>query len=188
MTPDRIREIFLALKLHYTGKYDYTKFASRKLRGAGKADLIHYEKLADKLTSDNSVELFFVSAFLMNFQKNMSVPTFIGDYNKKEYFENLKVWYRSITANLKDNFNSCMEQYESMEELVAIGRSVPKIFEEYMSGKVSLDILAIFVYKNKDNPEIAMWDVIADSDPLFEKLYFIVKKHILFLKYKGVLQ
>lgn len=189
MTPERIREIFLATKLHYTSeRYDYTKFGGRKLRGSLKADKFFYDKFSDKLKSDVSVELFFVSNFMRNFHKNLTIPTFIGDYYNQENFDYLKVWYSYVTKTLPYNFNNYMDESKSIENLIAVGKSLPKIFEDYLQGKITIDILSIFVYKNSDNPEIAMWDIISASDPLFEKLYFIVKKHILFLKYRKILQ
>lgn len=188
MTADKIREIFLALKLHYSNdKYDYTKFSNRKLRGRVTADTFHYEKFASKFSSETSAELFFASNMMKDFHKTFSFNTFIGDYYNIENFKYLKEWYSYMKNVLPDNY----KQYTSLftvDDLISPGKTLPKVFEDYLKGNISLDILTTFVYNNSNNPEIDIWEVTAQSDPLFEKLYLVVKKHMLMLKYKQLLQ
>lgn len=189
MTPERVREIFLAIKLHYTNeKYDYTKFTNRKLRGPQKADVFYYDKFSKKFSSENAAELFFIANMMRSFHKNFSIPTFIGDYYTVENFEYLKYWYSYVRKTLPYNYNQYLKQYETVDELIQPGRTLPKVFEDYLQEKISLDILTTFVYNNRNNQEIDMWEITASADPLFDKLYLIVKKHILFLKYKQILQ
>lgn len=189
MTPDKVRELFLAIKLHYTNdKYDYTKFAKRKLRGNLVADTFFYDKFAKKFSNENSLEFFFMANMMRNFHKNFSIPTFIGDYYTVENFEYLKVWYAYVKQSMPYHFNNYMDTHTSIDELVKPGKTLPKVFEDYIQEKISLDILSTFVYYNSNNPEIDIWEVTALSDPLFEKLYSVVKKHILMMKFKQLLQ
>lgn len=176
MTPFEVYKAHLALRLHFTSKYDYhayngevkaveDKFLANKSQ-------YQYKKIA-KRYGDESFD--FVLANIIEDPKR-----WIGAFDVPTY----ELW-RAKTESLLYHFEQqisalflSMEMaHETMESLLARGENQhPKLVLSYFSGDISLETMVLF------NSAVPFLKVLS-SDPLIDALRFKVMKYQPFLKY-----
>lgn len=182
ISPERTKEIFVALKLHFgDGTYNFQKY-----RGKTKAKLKDSEKYAAERISlrfkdEATVTDFFVANMLETFLKEDRFDSFIAAYAKKEKLRIYEEWasfFMAYSYALKQEWNRLDS---SLIDMVKIGerKEHPKIFVLFMDGKVSFNLFATIA--SLDPRIIAKWRE-CDDEFLFGKYLTFLENYLPFIK------
>ena len=139
MTPLETYQSYLALKLHFGGKYDYFKYG-----GKTSATLSAFEKRKDKYKfvklSQKLSDPQILDYYLANFIRGKE---WIGDFDQKNWLEHKKV-NQSLEYVYKNDIEKLLTISENFDILFKVGEgNHPKLVKAYLGKKVSLETLVI---------------------------------------------
>ena len=139
MTPLETYQSYLALKLHFGGKYDYFKYG-----GKTSATLSAFEKRKDKYKfvklSQKLSDPQILDYYLANFIRGKE---WIGDFDQKNWLEHKKV-NQSLEYVYKNDIEKLLTITENFDILFKVGEgNHPKLVKAYLGKKISLETLVI---------------------------------------------
>ena len=139
MTPLETYQSYLALKLHFGGKYDYFKYG-----GKTSATLSAFEKRKDKFKfvklSQKLSDPQILDYYLANFIRGKE---WIGDFDQKNWLEHKKV-NQSLEYVYKNDIEKLLTISENFDILFKVGEgNHPKLVKAYLGKKISLETLVI---------------------------------------------
>ena len=132
-------QLYMALKLHFTTKYDYFKYNGKtKLTVAQfnkRKDKYQFVRLARKYTDEEFVE--YCCANLIRGKQ------WIGDFSKDNLLEHQKV-IQSLEYNYKNDLEKLLTNAENFDILFECGQgSHPRLLKQYLGKKISLETMVI---------------------------------------------
>lgn len=139
MTPLETYQSYLALKLHFGGKYDYFKYG-----GKTSATLSAFEKRKDKYKfvklSQKLSDPQILDYYLANFIRGKE---WIGDFDQKNWLEHKKV-NQSLEYVYRNDIEKLLTLVENFDILFKVGEgNHPKLVKAYLGKKISLETLVI---------------------------------------------
>lgn len=174
--------IYVALKLHFSSKYDFHKFngkTSATIKSFEKRkDRYFFEKLGNKYQTPKLIELF-VSNFILNSNN------WIGNLLQEEAEDNYQEWIKkteSLTYHFSEECDSLFSWMQKkkyhLDDLFHIkGNDHPMIVKMVLQKKISFETFAIlnsiFKFGSKINKKI--------DDPIWTSLYIKMTKYFPFL-------
>ena len=132
-------QLYMALKLHFTTKYDYFKYNGKtKLTVAQfnkRKDKYQFVRLARKYTDEEFVE--YCCANLIRGKQ------WIGDFSKDNLLEHQRV-IQSLEYNYKNDLEKLLTNAENFDILFECGQgSHPRLLKQYLGKKISLETMVI---------------------------------------------
>jgi hypothetical protein len=132
-------QLYMALKLHFTTKYDYFKYNGKtKLtvpQFNKRKDKYQFVRLARKYTTDELQEYFCANL--------IRGKQWIGDFNKDNWLEHKKIM-QSLQYNYKNDLEKLLTNVEKFDILFECGHgSHPKLLKQYLGKKISLETMVI---------------------------------------------
>ena len=132
-------QLYMALKLHFTTKYDYFKYNGKtKLTIAQfnkRKDKYQFVRLARKYTNEEFVE--YCCANLIRGKQ------WIGDFSKDNLLEHQRV-IQSLEYNYKNDLEKLLTNAENFDILFECGQgSHPRLLKQYLGKKISLETMVI---------------------------------------------
>jgi hypothetical protein len=173
--------MFHAMKLHFTGDYDYVKYHGKtnvsKDTFANRKDKYTFYKLSRKYNLENLKD-FYIANFL---EKDVS---WIGDISSVEGEENLKKWQKrsqSLSYRFEQDVLGLLNNINSPNEMLVVNDGQhPLLLNEVMQGTIAIetlvimnDIMNFFPMWNKKINDTIIW-------PAFKKK---CEKYLPFLHY-----
>ena len=139
MTPLETYQSYLALKLHFGGKYDYFKYG-----GKTSATLSAFEKRKDKFKfvklSQKLSDPQILDYYLANFIRGRK---WIGDFDQKNWLEHKKV-NQSLEYVYRNDVEKLLTLVENFDILFRVDAgNHPKLVKAYLGKKISLETLVI---------------------------------------------
>ena len=139
MTPLETYQSYLALKLHFGGKYDYFKYG-----GKTSATLSAFEKRKDKYKfvklSQKLSDPQILDYYLANFIRGRK---WIGDFDQKNWLEHKKV-NQSLEYVYRNDVEKLLTLVENFDILFKVDAgNHPKLVKAYLGKKISLETLVI---------------------------------------------
>ena len=175
MTPLETYQSYLALKLHFGGKYDYFKYG-----GKTSATLSAFEKRKDKYKfvklSQKLSDPQILDYYLANFIRGKE---WIGDFDQKNWLEHKKV-NQSIEYVYKNDIEKLLTLVEEFDILFKVGEgNHPKLVKAYLGKKVSLETLVILEKVLKYRKQ---FDAKISETYVWPKVSLLIKKYEPFLE------
>ena len=132
-------QLYMALKLHFTTKYDYFKYNGKtKLTVAQfnkRKDKYQFVRLARKYSHEEFVE--YCCANLIRGKQ------WIGDFSKDNWLEHQKV-IQSLEYNYKNDLEKLLTNGEKFDILFECGLgSHPRLLKQYLGKKISIETMVI---------------------------------------------
>ena len=131
---------YLALKLHFEGKYDYFKYGGKTSATIEsfkkRKDKHQFAKLSRKL-SDEQITEYFVANLIRN-------KSWIGNFNKQNWTEHKKI-IQSMEYVFENDVEKLLTTAENFDIIFnCTDGNHPKILKAYLGKKISLETLVIF--------------------------------------------
>lgn len=192
MVPFDAYKVYLSLKNHFTkDSYDYHKYCGKSRASLksfyNRKDRFWFEKIARNKT-DKEIESFFVANFV---SCNDPQSLWIGDI-MREGDSRYTQWQKriqSLSYLFKEEIESVFSSKNFDEMFKIEGNGHPKIFKQYLQGKVSLETMIILdrILAYKRNFDLKL------KDPVWELTSMRIKKYSPFLntdvfRYKKILK
>jgi len=132
-------QLYMALKLHFTTKYDYFKYNGKtKLTVAQfnkRKDKYQFVRLARKYSAED-LEEYFCANLIRGKQ-------WIGDFSKDNWLEHQKV-IQSLEYNFKNDLEKLLTNAENFDILFECGQgSHPRLLKQYLGKKITLETMVI---------------------------------------------
>lgn len=180
-SPERIKEIFLALKLHFSSNYNFIRYDG-KLRPQtikGKEGFV-LNKLNSKLTTEEMIINFFVYNMTESWWKNGNIATYYGTYINKDYIAAYEKWQAWLDSS-EHNFKQDLLQFEGkkLKDIVTLDEGHPEIFKKMSSGRMHPNSVAILILCA---PQIVKYWEKKAEDPVMEQFVKTIKSYSVFLK------
>lgn len=174
MTPLETYQSYLALKLHFGGKYDFFKYG-----GKTSATLSAFEKRKDKYKfvklSQKLSDPQILDYYLANFIRGKE---WIGDFDQKNWLEHKKV-NQSLEYVYKNDIEKLLTITENFDILFKVGEgNHPKLVKAYLGKKVSLETLVILEKVLKYRKQ---FDAKISETYVWPKTSLLIKKYEPFL-------
>ena len=139
MTPLETYQSYLALKLHFGGKYDYFKYGGKTSATLSafekRKDRFKFVKLSQKL-SDPQILDYYLANFIRG-------KEWIGDFDQKNWLEHKKV-NQSLEYVYKNDIEKLLTITENFDILFKVGEgNHPKLVKAYLGKKINLETLVI---------------------------------------------
>ena len=175
MTPVETYQSYLALKLHFEGKYDYFKYGGKTSASAEsfekRKDKFKFVKLSTKL-SDPQILDYYLANFIRG-------KKWIGDFDKTNWLEHKKV-NQSLEYVYENDIEKLLTLVEEFDILFRVGEGThPKLVKAYLGKKVSLETLVILEkvlhYREKFDAKIS-------ETYIWPKVSLLIKKYEPFLQ------
>ena len=175
MTPLETYQSYLALKLHFGGKYDYFKYG-----GKTSATLSAFEKRKDKYKfvklSQKLSDPQILDYYLANFIRGKE---WIGDFDQKNWLEHKKV-NQSLEYVYKNDIEKLLTLVEEFDILFKVGEgNHPKLVKAYLGKKISLETLVILEKILKYRKQ---FDAKISETYVWPKTSLLIKKYEPFLQ------
>ncbi len=175
MTPLETYQSYLALKLHFGGKYDYFKYG-----GKTSATLSAFEKRKDKYKfvklSQKLSDPQILDYYLANFIRGKE---WIGDFDQKNWLEHKKV-NQSLEYVYKNDIEKLLTLVEEFDILFKVGEgNHPKLVKAYLGKKISLETLVILEKILKYRQQ---FDAKISETYVWPKVSLLIKKYEPFLQ------
>ena len=131
---------YLALKLHFDGKYDYFKYGGKTSATIEsfkkRKDKHQFAKLSRKL-SDEQITEYFVANLIRN-------KSWIGNFNKQNWTEHKKI-IQSIEYVFENDVEKLLTIAENFDIIFNCDEgNHPKLLKAYFGKKINLETLVIF--------------------------------------------
>jgi hypothetical protein len=183
MTLEKIKEMFMALKLHFTSKYDFVKYHGRTRASKVQArERYALERIARKFTDEDQLKNFFVANMANSFLTKGKVDTFIGNYATKEAVEIMDVadnWWNATSYNLATDLRTLSNLNDDGkigETIRCVGGDHPQIFTQYLDGKISFNtIVCVVIWRPVF---LTYWEKNCEDTILFGSYINFLKKYI----------
>ena len=129
----------MALKLHFTTKYDYFKYNGKTkftvVQFNKRKDKYQFVRLARKYSHADLVE-FFCANLIRGKQ-------WIGDFSKDNWLEHQKV-IQSLEYTYKNDLEKLLTNGEKFDIMFECGQgSHPRLLKQYLGKKISLETMVI---------------------------------------------
>ena len=184
ITSDRFKEIFHALKLHFTSSYNYCMYQG-KIKHLPKPKHFDYEykKLAKRLVNEQNAYEFVVANILAGHSRTGAVKPYIGDFAKEECFE---IWRKyqqrngSLSYTLEADLAALQDKDPTIKSLVEITDGThPGVLKEYMGKRLSPESIACILLVQ---PKLAAYWLKNSNDPiLLPDFVFVMQRYSLLL-------
>ena len=175
MTPVETYQSYLALKLHFEGKYDYFKYGGKTSASAAsfekRKDRFKFVKLSTKL-SDPQILDYYLANFIRG-------KKWIGDFDKTNWLEHKKV-NQSLEYVYQNDIEKLLTIAENFDILFKVGEgNHPKLVKAYLGKKVSLETLVILekILKFRES-----FDAKISETYIWPKVSLLIKKYEPFLQ------
>ena len=175
MTPVETYQSYLALKLHFEGKYDYFKYGGKTSASAEsfekRKDKFKFVKLSTKL-SDPQILDYYLANFIRG-------KKWIGDFDKTNWLEHKKV-NQSLEYVYQNDIEKLLTIAENFDILFKVGEgNHPKLVKAYLGKKVSLETLVILekILKFRES-----FDAKISETYIWPKVSLLIKKYEPFLE------
>jgi len=173
-----------ALKLHFTGKYDYVKYNGKtnttKDQFMNRKDKYSFYKLSRKYNREELIG-FFVANFLYN------SATWVGDLLQDDADQLYKKWLKtqqSLTYVFKQDIDRMFDLVEIPEEMLkVVDGQYPLLYNEHLQGKISIETIIIL---NDILNFFPMWKRKISDDIVFPGFLTRCEKYKPFLNYDKV--
>lgn len=164
--------IFLAIRLHFRGSFDYAKYGAKKIRKETfEAKL---EPTFSKFAKYDNVELFFACNFFHN--KNLWWNTLVDNECVMRYNQS-----RATLGSIKYYIEEELSKYSSLDDaFVPPNGNTPKIIQSFYRHEIRPEVLVIL---SDALQLIPYWDKYMSEDPLWNETKFRLKKYKHFLPY-----
>ena len=132
-------QLYMALKLHFTTKYDYFKYNGKtKFTVAQfnkRKDKYQFVRLARKYSQEELVEYFCANL--------IKGKQWIGDFSKDNWLEHQKV-IQSLEYTYKNDLENLLTNGEKFDIIFECGQgSHPRLLKQYLGKKISLETMVI---------------------------------------------
>jgi len=174
MTPVETYQSYLALKLHFEGKYDYFKYVGKTSASAAsfekRKDRFKFVKLSTKLSDPQILEYY-----LANFIRGKE---WIGDFDQKNWLEHKKV-NQSLEYVYQNDIEKLLTLSNNFDILFKVDAgNHPKLVKAYLGKKVSLETLVIL---EKILQYRKQFDAKISETYIWPKVSLLIKKYEPFL-------
>jgi len=174
MTPVETYQSYLALKLHFEGKYDYFKYGGKTSASAAsfekRKDRFKFVKLSTKLSDPQILEYY-----LANFIRGKE---WIGDFDQKNWLEHKKV-NQSLEYVYQNDIEKLLTLSNNFDILFKVDAgNHPKLVKAYLGKKVSLETLVIL---EKILQYRKQFDAKISETYIWPKVSLLIKKYEPFL-------
>ena len=175
MTPVETYQSYLALKLHFEGKYDYFKYGGKTSASAEsfekRKDKFKFVKLSTKL-SDPQILDYYLANFIRG-------KKWIGDFDQKNWIEHKKL-NQGLEYFYKDDIEKLLTLVEEFDILFRVDAgNHPKLVKAYLGKKVSLETLVIL---EKVLHYREQFDAKISETYIWPKVSLLIKKYEPFLE------
>lgn len=176
ITPERTKQIFVALRLHFTGSYDYIKYQGKTRATLKPAETWAVEKIAFKFHNEDTVRDFFVANMIDSFVKTGKIGSFINAYANKDatdIYDKSTNWY-----NASYNLTSDLNKFDDIKDMtVCVDGNHPKIFQSVLDGEISIFTMAcVMMFMS---PRIdTYWNKNCDDTVLFGGYIHFLRKYV----------
>ena len=175
MTPVETYQSYLALKLHFEGKYDYFKYGGKTSASAAsfekRKDKFKFVKLSKKL-SDPQIIDYYLANLIRGKQ-------WIGDFDQKNWMEHKRV-NQSIEYVYKNDIEKLLTITGNFDILFKVGEGThPKLVKAYLGKKISLETLVILEKMCKYRKS---FDANIRETYVWPKVSLLIEKYDPFLK------
>ena len=132
-------QLYMALKLHFTTKYDYFKYNGKtKFTVAQfnkRKDKYQFVRLARKYSQEELVEYFCANL--------IKGKQWIGDFSKDNWLEHQKV-IQSLEYTYKNDLENLLTNGQKFDIIFECGQgSHPRLLKQYLGKKISLETMVI---------------------------------------------
>ena len=177
--PERVKEIFLALKLHFNSNYNYLKYQGKTRSAPIRANEVwHINKIRNKLRTEEYVFTFFLYNMMNDFWKTGNFGSYIGAYANSE---SVTVWanWRTWLERPYDNILRDLEKLSghSLRQLIDPADSHPIIIKRAMGREIHLNTIALLY---RDLKLKNYW--LNNADPVLENFVSTIDKYQCFLE------
>ena len=174
MTPVETYQSYLALKLHFEGKYDYFKYGGKTSASAAsfekRKDRFKFVKLSTKL-SDPQILDYYLANFIRG-------KKWIGDFDKTNWLEHKKV-NQSLEYVYQNDIEKLLTLSNNFDILFKVDAgNHPKLVKAYLGKKVSLETLVIL---EKILQYRKQFDAKISETYIWPKVSLLIKKYEPFL-------
>ena len=175
MTPLETYQSYLALKLHFGGKYDYFKYGGKTSASEAsfekRKDKYKFVKLSQKL-SDPQILDYYLANFIRG-------KEWIGDFDQKNWLEHKKV-NQSLEYVYENDIEKLLTISENFDILFKVGEgNHPKLVKAYLGKKISLETLVILEKILKYRKQ---FDAKISETYVWPKTSLLIKKYEPFLQ------
>lgn len=180
--------MFHALKLHFTGSYDYVKYNGKtnvsKQSFSTRKDKFTFYRLSRKYSLDE-LKNYYISNFIVQ------EINWVGDITGPDNEENYKKWQKriqSLTYQFESDIVHVLDNHNDIFKVES--GNYPKLLVETMHGKVAIETLVIL---NDLLNFFPMWEKKISDDIVWPELKIKCEKYKPFLSYdknkmKNILQ
>ena len=180
--------MFHALKLHFTGSYDYVKYNGKtnvsKQSFSTRKDKFTFYRLSRKYSLDE-LRNYYISNFIVQ------EVNWVGDITGPDNEENYKKWQKriqSLTYQFESDIIHVLDNHNDIFKVES--GNYPKLLVETMHGKVAIETLVIL---NDLLNFFPMWEKKISDDIVWPELKTKCEKYKPFLFYdknkmKNILQ
>lgn len=173
--------MYHALKLHFSGKYDYVKYNGKtnvsKDQFMLRKDKFTYYKLSRKYKREELFG-FYIANFLVNTNK------WVGELLDDEAESNYKSWLKiqqSLSYIFDQDLNHLFDLVDMPEEMLkVVAGQYPLLYNEYLKSKIKLETIVIL---NDILNFIPMWRKRISDDIVFPDFATKCEKYTPFLNY-----
>lgn len=175
MTPLETYQSYLALKLHFGGKYDYFKYGGKTSASAEsfdkRKDKFKFVKLSNKLSDPQIIDYY-----LANFIRGKE---WIGDFDQKNWMDHKKV-NQSLEYFYANDIEKLLTLTNNFDILFRVeDGNHPKLLKAYLGKKINLETLVILekILKYRER-----FDAKISETFIWPKISLLIKKYEPFLK------
>lgn len=173
--------MYQALKLHFTGSYDYVKYNGKtntnKDQFMVRKDKYSFYKLSRKYNRD---ELF--GFYVANLLKNPKV--WVGELATEDADSEYKLWLRvqqSLSYIFEQDLNLLFDVVDKPDELLmVVDGQYPLLYNQYLQDSIYLETVIILDDVLNFFP---MWEKKIEDDIVFPDFLFRCRKYKPFLHY-----
>ena len=175
MSPVETYQSYLALKLHFEGKYDYFKYGGKTSASEAsfekRKDKYKFVKLSQKLSDPQILDYY-----LANFIRGRK---WIGDFDQKNWLEHKKV-NQSLEYVYENDIEKLLTLVENFDILFKVDAgNHPKLVKAYLGKKISLETLVIL---EKILQYRKQFDAKISETYVWPKVSLLIKKYEPFLQ------
>jgi len=134
--------LYNALKLHFTGNYDYIKYNGKtsvsRTTFSTRKDKYHFYKLSRKYNVEE-LKLFYIANFIED------DGAWVGDLLTPQSEERFKKWQKknqSLTYQFEQDIIYLFEKYDLKDILVVTG-DYPRLLQELMQNSIMIETVII---------------------------------------------
>lgn len=178
-TPYEACALYLGLKLHFTGKYDFFKYGPRNLTAPAfeaRKDKAQFYRLTSLYPKEELIP--FLLANLLENPKRW-VGEFLGAEGKETYLEYQRI-IGSFSYIFSQEIDKIFTRYGYLGCCKCKPFETPPLIESYYSGEISIQSLTAFDNLTNVFP---MFDAHLAEDPLWKKTRLLIDKYRPFFRY-----